>query len=112
MNKAFISILFIVIATLIGVGGDMLIKQAALQRQFSGWPWLVGGAVVYGLTAFVWFFVFRYEKVSIIGALYSITIALILFLLGVFFYKEKVTPWEVAGLVMGITSLIILFRFA
>jgi multidrug transporter EmrE-like cation transporter len=109
----------ILIACAIGIGlslitalADGLIKHAALQERFSGWIWLLFGAILYGLTAFGWFFVLRKLKLSTAGTLYAVSIAIFLALLGVFYFKEHLSPMEIFGMVLAIVSLIILGRFA
>lgn len=83
----------ILIAFLIGIGlsaitalADSFIKQASLQHAFSGWPMLALGAIIYGLTAFGWFFVMRKIKLSTAGALYGVSLIIILTFVSVFFF--------------------------
>ena len=109
----------IVIAFLIGIGltaitvvGDALIKQASLQNAYSGWEMLLIGALIYGLTAFGWFFVMRRIKLSTVGVLYGVSCVLLLALVSVFYFKEKINPIEIFGIILAIVSLIILARFA
>jgi drug/metabolite transporter (DMT)-like permease len=109
----------ILIAFLIGIGlsiitviADAFIKHASLQSAFSGWKWLVLGALIYGATAFGWFFVMRKAKLSTLGVLYSVSIVVCLTLVSVFYFKEKISAVEIAGIGMAIASLILLARFA
>ena len=109
----------IFIACVIGIGlslitalADGLIKHATLQERFSGWPWLLTAGLLYGFTAFGWFFVLRKFKLSTVGTLYAVSIAIFLTLLGVFYFKEHLAPMEIFGIVLAIASLIILGRFA
>ena len=109
----------ILIAFLIGIGlsiitviGDMLVKHASLQNAFSGWHILILGAVLYGVTAFGWFFVMRRIRLSTLGALYGVSCVILLTLVSVFYFKEKINPMEILGIFLAIISLIILARFA
>lgn len=111
LNKVFLPLILGFVLSIITVGGDLLVKEASLHDGFKGWPWLLGGGLVYGLTAVGWFYLMRKEDLSIIGVIYSLTVAVSLFVLGVFLYKEKVTPIELVGMGMAITSLVILYRF-
>jgi len=106
------------IAFLIGIGlsiitvlADVIIKQASLQNAFSGWRMLILGAIIYGLTAFGWFFVMRKIKLSTSGVLYAISCVVLLTFASVFYFKEKISLLEIIGISMAIFSLIILSRF-
>ena len=108
-----------IIAFLAGIGlsittvfADSLIKYASLQKGFSGWPALFWGAVIYGLTAFGWFFVVQKVKLSTIGVLYGVSCVILLTLVSVFYFKEKINLIEIFAIVLAIISLMILFRFA
>ncbi len=91
---------------------DIFIKRASLQNSFSGWYLLILGAVIYGSTAFGWFFVMRKVKLSTLGVLYAITCVVALTLISVFYFKEKISFLEIVGIILAITSLAILSRFA
>lgn len=92
--------------------GDMFIKTASLQNSFSGWPMLVFGSIIYGLTGVGWFFVMRQMKLSTLGVFYAVGCVLLLTLLSVLYFKEKISSMEIVGIILAIVSLIILFRFA
>ncbi len=109
----------ILIAFLIGIGlsiitvlADALIKYASLQKAFSGWPMLVLGAIIYGLTAFGWFFVMRKIKLSTAGVLYAVSCVVFLTLISAFYFKERISLLEIVGIGLAIISLVILSRFA
>ena len=81
-------------AFLVGIGlsaitvvADVFVKHASLQKAFTGWPMLVLGAVIYGLTAFGWFFVMRKAKLSTLGVLYAVSCVILLTLVSVFYLK-------------------------
>ncbi len=112
MGKVIFPLLVGFILSVITVVGDLFIKEASLHNGFSGWRWLILGAVIYGLTAFGWFFVIRHINLSLAGVVYSITCVVLLFALGVVVFKEGVNTIEIVGLVMALTSLVMLLRFA
>ncbi|OGH68591.1 MAG: hypothetical protein A3D53_02045 [Candidatus Magasanikbacteria bacterium RIFCSPHIGHO2_02_FULL_45_10] len=111
MSKHAISLLIAFGLSIVTVIGDIFIKEASLHQRFSGWKYLVLGGLIWSLTAIGWFYLMRREELSILGALYSLTIVMSLFLLGAFFYKEHITQLELLGLGLGMASIIILFRF-
>jgi len=109
----------VLIAFLIGIGlsaitvlGDALIKHASLQSAFLGWRTLVLGALIYGITALGWFFVMRKLRLSTVGVLYAVSCVVILTLVSVFYFKEKINLIEIFGIVLAVISLVILSRFA
>lgn len=112
MNQILVAFLFGVGLSITTVFADGLIKWASLQKAFSGWQMLVLGAVIYGLTAFGWFFVLRKIKLSTAGVLYAVSCILFLALLSVFYFKEKITTMEIVGIVLAVISLVLLSRFA
>lgn len=105
-------------AFLLGIGlsivtvfADSLIKHASLEDAFSGWKMLVFGALIYGMTGFGWFFVMRGVKLSTLGSLYALSSVIFLTLVSVFYFREKISAMEIAGIGMAVLSLIILSRF-
>lgn len=112
MDKILLAFLIGIGLSLITVLGDSFVKHASLQSRFMGWKWLLLGALIYGATAVGWFFVMRKIKLSTVGALYSISIIIFLTLVGVFYFKEKISVLEIFGIALAIISLIILSKFA
>lgn len=111
MNSILISVTVGIGLSLVTALADAFIKHASLQKAFSGWKWLVIGAIIYGATALGWFFVMRKFKLSTAVVLYSVSLIIFLTLIGVFYFKEKISPVEIFGIVLAITSLIILSKF-
>ena len=112
MNITILFILAGIGLSIITVFGDFLIKQASLQPAFSGHIKLILGALIYGFTAFGWFFVMRKIKLSTLGVVYGVSCVIFLALVSVFYFKEKISSMEIVGLVLAIISLIILARFS
>lgn len=104
----FIFALFLSLATVLG---DIFIKKAALMQKFSGWYYLLISALIYAATAFGWFFVVRRMKLSTAAVIYSISIVVLLALVSVFYFKEKLNITEIVGIIMAVLSLGLLYRF-
>ncbi len=98
--------------SVVGVVGDYLLKLASEQKNplRSGWFYL--GFVVYASTAFGWVYVMRHLKLATIGAVYSVSMILLLTGVGVAAFRQPLNAYEAAGLAMAIGSLILLMRFA
>jgi drug/metabolite transporter (DMT)-like permease len=111
MNEILIAFLVGIGLSIVTVFGDAVVKNASLQDAFSGWKMLVLGALIYGITAFGWFFVMRKIKLSTLGALYAVSCVIFLVLVSVFYFKEKINLFEIFGIILAIISLLILSRF-
>lgn len=112
MNEIIITFLIGFLISAVTVLGDFAVKKASLQNAWSGWPMLLLGAMIYGITAVGWFFVMRKIKLSTLGVLYGISCVLLLTLISVFYFKEKINSFEIFGIILAISSLVILYRFA
>lgn len=98
--------------SIITVVGDFLIKRASFQSIFKSWGILLLGSLIYGLTGLGWFFVMKNIKLSTVGVLYSVCTVVFLTLVSVIYFKEKISVYEIIGIIMAIISLIILYKFS
>jgi drug/metabolite transporter (DMT)-like permease len=112
VNLLFISFIVGILLSIITVFADILIKNASLQTAFTGWKFLFIGCLIYGLTGLGWFFVMRRIKLSTLGVLYGITCIILLTLISIFYFHEKISFIELLGIILAIISIIILARFA
>lgn len=51
-------------------------------------------------------------KLATISVLYSVSLILLLTAIGIVFFHESLTAYEIVGLIMALGSLILLIRFA
>ncbi len=98
--------------SVVTVAADFLIKKASEGKGFSEWPLLLVGGAIYALTAIGWFFVMRHLELSTLGALYAVTCVLLLSIIGVLSFQERIVPGEMVGIGFAIVSLVLLARFA
>jgi small multidrug resistance pump len=110
MNK-FLALAMAILLSLITVLADYFIKKASLENGILN-KWLISGALIYALTAFGWVFVMKNMKLSTLGALYGISCITILAVISVFVFHEKISTVEIIGILLGIISIIILYKFA
>ena len=103
----------VILVSIITVLGDYFIKLSGNSAEkFIDW-WRFGvGLFFYLLTAFGWFFIMKYMKLSTIGITYGITTAILLVAIGLFVFKETLNSYEILGICFGIAALILLSRFA
>jgi undecaprenyl phosphate-alpha-L-ara4N flippase subunit ArnF len=112
VNKATLSILITIILSLIGVAGDFFIKLAGNGKKFVELRWFFIGLIIYALTAFGWFFVMKNIKLSTLSVFYAISTVLFLTLTSVFYFKESLNIYEIAGIALAIVSIYLLKGFA
>ena len=112
MENRTLAILVTIAFSMVGVIGDYFLKLASEQPQALRSKWFVIGFAVYASTAFGWVFVMKYLKLSTIGVVYSVSMVLLLTTIGIVFFHETVSAYEVAGIAMAIGSLVLLVRFA
>lgn len=107
-----INIIIVIGLSLVGVLGDYFLKLSGHGAKYIDWKWFLIGAIVYSSTTVGWFFVMKHIKLGTLGIVYAVTTVIALTVVGVFFFKESLNYYEIAGLVMGIASITLLARFA
>src|SRR5499427_4504114 len=112
MENKLLAVAVTVAVSLLGVLGDYFLKLASEHERFLATPSFYVGFVIYASTAFGWVFVMKYLKLATIGVVYSVSMILLLTAIGVVAFRESLSAYEVAGLVMAITALALLTRFA
>jgi drug/metabolite transporter (DMT)-like permease len=112
MGNTPLALLVTVAFSVIGVVGDYFLKLASSREQplLSGWFYL--GFALYASTAFGWVFVMKHLKLATISVVYSVSMVLLLTAVGVVMFREALSYYEVAGLVLAVASLVLLMRFA
>lgn len=104
--------LVIIGLSLIGVLGDYFIKLAGInQNKYIELKWFIVGFLIYSSTAIGWFFVMKHIKLSTLGVIYGVTTVIALTLVGILFFKEHLSIYEIIGIIAGVSSIILLSRF-
>ena len=108
----FLSPLIVVIGiALFTTAGDYCLKRASQQASLAN-GWLAGGCLIYGATALGWAWTMRHLKLATIGAVYSISMVMLMALLGLLVFQETLNRSEVAGILCALISIALLARFA
>ena len=94
-----------------GTLGDSLIKLSGNSDKIGQIKFFLWGMSVYALSAFGWFYAMKHVNLSSLGFIYSISTALMLTLIGIFYFKEAFGTREVIGMVLSIVSLTLLAKF-
>lgn len=112
MGGSWLAVLVTIAFSAVGVVGDYFLKRASLSPHSLKTIWFYVGFAIYASTALGWVFVMKHLKLATIGVVYSISMILLLTGVGLVFFREPLTYYEIAGLAMAIGSLILLIRFA
>jgi len=103
--------MIVVCLSALGVIADGVLKRASADRAPWVSPWFIVGVLLYAATAFGWVHVLRSVKLATVGVVYCVATMLLLTLLGVLVFGESLGRWEVVGLVLGVVSCMLLWRF-
>ena len=112
MGKTTLAILVTVAFSGVGVLGDYFLKLASAREQVLRTGWFYLGFALYASTAFGWVFVMRHLKLATISVVYSVSMVLLLTAVGVVLFGESPNYYELAGIVLAVSSLVLLMRFA
>jgi drug/metabolite transporter (DMT)-like permease len=112
MDKSSWAVVVTIGFSIVGVIGDYFLKLASKEQQVFQSIWFYVGFVIYASTAIGWVFVMKHLKLATIGVVYSVSMILLLTALGVVIFRESLSYYEIAGLLMAIGSLVLLIRFA
>src|SRR5215813_4585031 len=100
MEKNLLAVAVTVGFSLMGVLGDYFLKLASASESSLKTTSFYVGFVVYASTAFGWVFVMKHLKLATIAVVYSVSMVLLLTVVGLVFFRESLSPYEIAGLVM------------
>jgi multidrug transporter EmrE-like cation transporter len=112
MERPTLAVLLTIAASGFGVLGDYFLKLASKEENSLKTVWFWIGFAIYASTALGWVFAMKHLKLATIGVLYSVSMILLLTAIGVVFFRETLSYYEIAGLVMAIASLVLLMRFS
>src|SRR5215831_806520 len=112
MGTQSVALLVTIAFSLVGVVGDYFLKLASAQEQVLKTPTFYVGFGLYASTAFGWVFVMKHLKLATISVVYSVSMVVLLTGLGVVCFRETLSLYEIAGLLMAIGALVLLMRFA
>jgi multidrug transporter EmrE-like cation transporter len=111
MENRWLAVVVTLGFSVVGVVGDYFLKLASEKEAPLRSIWFYVGFVVYASTAFGWVFVMRHLKLATISVVYSVSMIVLMTAMGVLFFRETLTGFEILGLLLAIASLILLTRF-
>lgn len=95
----------VIIVSFLEVAGDILFKEWTIQNKSY---LLLAGVLVYALATTFWAFSLKYQDLSKAVVVFGVLTILIGVLVGVFYYKESLTPLNIAGIGFGLASILLL----
>lgn len=102
--KFFFYILIFIVAIL-EIIGDIFFKEWTIQNK---WPLLFAGVFSYLLATTAWAFSLKYSELFKAVLIFGIITTVAGIIVGLFIYKESVSYYGVAGIILGIISIILL----
>jgi len=111
MTRMIHPIIITLLLSVVCVFADYLLKRASMCVNPYRSGWFALALTLEASAAFGWIYVMRHMKLSVIGAVYSVSIVLLLTALGVFVFRETVTIRDIVGIMCAIAALILLGRF-
>ncbi|MEM6622792.1 MAG: hypothetical protein AAF674_11235 [Pseudomonadota bacterium] len=109
MTETRLAILIVFVFSALTVLADVLIKKASDQNQLWS-PYFIAGALIYGMSAFGWFYALRVLNLATLGGIYSLATVVMIALAGVLIFQEKLQIVEIAVLAMALLSIVMLWR--
>ena len=112
MGGKALAVVVTLVFSAVGVLGDYFLKLASRDKAPLQTPWFYVGFVLYAATAFGWVYVMKYLKLGTISVLYSVSMVVLLTAIGAIVFRETLSYYDMAGLVLAVAALILLVRFA
>ena len=107
-----LAILVTIAFSALGVLGDYFLKLASQEEHSLRAAWFYVGFAIYASTAFGWLFVMKHLKLATISVLYSVSMVVLLTVIGTVVFRESLNYAEIAGLTLAVAALVLLARFA
>jgi len=108
MSKAQTAIALVLALSCIGVLADAVLKLASAQRNVMLSKWLFVGVLLSCSFAVGWVFLMRVMKLATAGVIYGVTSAVLLCLIGIVFFDEKLSGIELVGIATATLAIILL----
>jgi small multidrug resistance pump len=106
------SLLVMLALSFIAVLADYCLKRASeIVLPIYSWHFLAGIGLYAG-SAFGWVYALRSIKLATAGAIFSVTVVVLLAVIGTGVFREPLSNTELLGLACAVASLILLCRFA
>ena len=105
--KAFLVLALIAVATVLG---DFHIKKAAMSLSGLRSPHLLSGTLLYGVTAFGWFYLMKSQSLAMIAVLFTASTIIALSVLGYFVFGEQFGKREAIGVTFALLAVATMYK--
>lgn len=112
MIRNHVGLLLAVVVSLSGIGADSFLKRASTAAHPLANCWFATGMLLTLAFAFGWLVLMRYMKLATAGVFYAVASALLLAVIGVVFFEERLSLPEITGVGLALCSVLLLTRFA
>lgn len=110
MNTQYFPFVITFLLSCVCVIADYLLKKASeVDTPYYSY-WFATALILEALTAFGWVYIMRHIKLATLGAIYSVSIALLLAVVGVILFNESLDLQEIIGMGLAVASLVMLSR--
>ena len=104
------------VAAIVGIAvftvlGDYFIKLASMENKAILNRWFIAGCATYILCTIGWVFIMPHMKLASIGVVYSLSIIVLMAILGACFFGEALKRHEIVGMGFAVAAIILLGRF-
>ncbi len=110
-DKRTLIFLAVISLAVVGVLADITVKIASQAPRPLLSRWFYLGAAGYAFSAIGWVFALRHLKLAEVGHIYCVVTMILLAVSGAVWFRESLKGTEIAGLVLGILSIVLLRRF-
>ncbi|HTJ19011.1 MAG TPA: SMR family transporter [Steroidobacteraceae bacterium] len=110
MTVEFRSLALAIALSGVGVAADAVLKLASSRTHPFLTEWFVLGCVLTAAFAVGWVFLMQSMKIATAGIVYAVSSALLLVLVGVVCFGERLTASEVTGVAMALGAVVLLGR--
>lgn len=101
-------LLVTILFSAVGAVADYFLKLASSKpTPWTSWQFVVG-LLLYGSTAFGWLYVMKHMKLAVVGVVYTAAMLVLLALIGYFFFGEKLSLREWAGVGLALAAVALL----
>ena len=110
MTAEFRGLALALVLSGVGVAADAVLKIASSRAQPFVTAWFGLGCLLTAVFAIGWVLLMQSMKIATAGIVYAVASALLLVLIGVVFFDERLSPSEITGVAMALGAVALLGR--
>ena len=95
-----------ILLSVVSLIADYMIKAAVGHRFYQ---WLLAGAfLIWGASVYGWYYILKFERISITGVVFSVVSLIGITLMGIFCFNERLTVNEWVGFALALIATFLL----